>query len=243
MKKKTVFLLILILFSTSLFSYEKETLEKMIDSTIWLMPPSLKGFLNTYKKYLLEGAIETIKKEERTPTEELCKKLNNEIKDLPSFTVKQPTFESIAYRFGVLAGITYLLNDPLREDKSEEVEKIKTDYKYYINRILKKLILTFDGYDNPEFLGESCEYFNNRQMVFEKYVANILFSYYKDGTLVSSSTFDDKSNAFGCAQIILSRSVSDAAKVWLFVWEKMDGDLSDTPYLKKKEKKDEKNKN
>lgn len=233
---KTLILLSLLVFSLSLFSYEKATVEKMIDSCIWLSSPSLKGFLSVYKKEVIEGANEVQESDFNLNSEAICEKLQREFEELPVIASRQPSFEVIANRFGRIAGYVFLLDDPLRESKDEKALEIKQDYSKYIDLKIPKLILTFDGYENPPLKNSFCEYFQKRKEDFQRYLDSILFCYYPDGKRVSSKTFDDRSNAFGAAQRILSRSVSDTAKVWFEVWKKMDGDISGTPFLEKKGK-------
>ena len=94
---------------------------------------------------------------------------------------------------------------------------------------------SFDGYDAPPLAGNLQTYLD-RRMAFEgRYREAVLFCYFPKGERVSSDTFDDRSNAFGVAQVMLSHAASDAAKAWLQVWQAMDGDLSATPYYRPEE--------
>ncbi|MCX7830824.1 MAG: hypothetical protein N2445_07185 [Acidobacteria bacterium] len=234
--KKIAIAVLLLFLSISFFAYGEATVEKMVDSCIWLSSPSLKGFLGVYKKEVIKGVNEVLETDFNSSTELICQKLQNEFEEMPLLASRQPSFEVIANKFGRIAGYVFLLNDPLRESKDERSAEIKQDYKKYIDLKISKLILTFDGYDNPPLENPFCKYFEKRQGDFQRYIDSILFCYFPEGKKVSSKTFDDRSNAFGAAQRILSRSVSDAAKVWLEVWKKMDGDTKGTPFLDKKGK-------
>lgn len=233
---KAFLILSVSLFSLSLFSYGDATIEKMVDSCIWLSSPSLKGFLGVYKKEVIAGVNEVFESDSNLNSEALCTKLEREFEELPVIASRQPSFEVIANRFGRIAGYVFLLDDPLRETKDEKIIEIRLDYSKYIDLKISKLILTFDGYETPPLENPFCNYFQKRKEDFQRYIDSILFCYYPEGKKVSSKTFDDRSNAFGAAQRILSRSVSDAAKVWFEVWKKMDGDISGTPFLEKKGK-------
>lgn len=234
-KKVSLFLLVFS-FSSSFFAYGEATIEKMVDSCIWLSSPSLKGFLGVYKKEVIAGAAEVLEVDTDSTTEAICAKLQNEFKELPILAERQPLFEIIANKFGRIAGYVFLLNDPFRESVDEKALEIREDYKKYIDSQISKIVLTFDGYDNPPLENPFCNYFQKRREDFKRYIDSILFCYFPEGKRVSSKSFDDRSNAFGAAQRILSRSVSDAAKVWLEVWKKMDGDIKGTPFLEKKGK-------
>jgi len=223
-------------FSFSFFAYQEATIEKMIDSCIWLSSPSLKGFLSVYKREVVAGATEVLEIDFNSTAEAICTKLENEFNELPVIAARQPSFEIIANKFGRIAGYVFLLDDPLRETNEERVVEIREDYEKYIETKIYRLILTFDGYENPPLENPFYRYFQKRKEDFKRYVDSILFCYYPEGIKVSSKSFDDKSNAFGAAQRILSRSVSDAAKIWFEVWKKMDGDIKGTPFLEKKGK-------
>lgn len=204
----------------------------MVDSCIWLSSPSLKGFLTVYKKEIIGGVEEVMESDFNLPSETICFKLQKEVESLPTIASRQPSFEVIANGFGRIAGYVFLLDDPLRETKEKKVLEIRRDYKNYIESKISKLILTFDGYENPLMEQAFSNYFQKRSVDFQRYIDSIIFCYYPEGKRVSSKTFDDKSNAFGAAQRILSRSISDTAKIWFEVWKKMDGDIKGTPFLK-----------
>lgn len=208
----------------------------MVDSCIWLSSPSLKGFLAVYKKEIIGGVKEVMESDFNLPSETISSKLQKEFEALPVIASKQPSFEVIANRFGRIAGYVFLLDDPLRKTKEKRVLEINKDYKNYIESKISKLVLTFDGYENPPIEYPFPDYFKKRSKDFQRYIDSILFCYYPEGKRVSSKTFDDKSNAFGAAQRILSRSVSDTAKIWFEIWKKMDGDIKGTPFLNKKGK-------
>ncbi len=235
--KKYVIAFLLLSITFNFFSYGEKSVEKLVDGIIWLSPPSLKGFLGVYKKSVIEGVKDTLMRDKSLSSEEIASRLEKEMDEIKKIPSSQPSFETIAYKFGKSAGFVFLLDDPFREESSEEVEKIKEDYYRYIESRIDRLVLTFDGYDNPPFEKPIAKYFDKRRGDFKRYIDSVLFCYFPDGKMVSSKTFDDRSNAFGVAQIILSRSVSDAAKVWLEMWKNMDGDLKDTPFLEKRVRK------
>ena len=78
--------------------------------------------------------------------------------------------------------------------------------------------------------GDVRGYMEYRLAKERRYQRAVLFCYFPNGRRVSSATFDDRSNAFGVAQLILSHAVSDTAKTWFYLWKEMDGDVSATPF-------------
>ncbi|HNQ78168.1 MAG TPA: hypothetical protein PK747_08770 [Acidobacteriota bacterium] len=232
----------IVLLSTGAFAYGEKTTEKMVDSAVWLAPPSLKGLLTAFRKDTLSGVRETLDTQSGKQDVDLCLALEEEMALLPKLASKQSSFEQIAFHFGKVAALVFLLDDPFRNNEDSRVKEISSDYKEYMERKVAKHILTFEGYASPAFEIPVSGYFEKRKAAFPRYVESVLFCYFPSGERVSSKTFDDRSNAFGVSQIVLSKSVSDAAKVWLHVWKSMDGDVSGTPFLKDKDKGKEKGK-
>jgi hypothetical protein len=230
-------ILTLFFLSTAVFSYGQKTTEKMADSAVWLAPPSLKGLLTVYRANIIEGVKETLDSEADSKDIDLYKKLEEEMALLPKLAAKQSSFEQIAYHFGKIAAFVFILDDPFRIGEDTQVNDISADYKEYIDRKISKHILTFDGYSTPAFETPVSVYFEKRKTRFPRYIQSVLYCYYPSGERVSSSTFDDRSNAFGVAQIIVSRTISDTAKIWFHIWKAMDGDIEGTPFLKERGKK------
>ncbi len=92
------------------------------------------------------------------------------------------------------------------------------------------MVVAFDGYDIPPLNGDVKGYLETHLAKEARYRRALLYCYYPKGKLVSSKTFDDRSNAFGVVQLTLSHGVSDTAKLWFYIWRDMGGDTSATPY-------------
>ena len=202
----------------------------MTASTLRLAPASLRGVLAAYRGYVDRGLLDAVEKERNQPSGVLTAVLQTEIQQIPDLAKRQTPFEEVAYRFGRVAGLAYLLNDPLRDPRDPKLAAICDDYRGYLERKLPLMPLTFDGYDDPPMEGDADAYFRAGLARQARYREALLFCYYKDGRQLSSDTFDDRSNAYGVAQSIASHAVSDAAKTWFYLWGAMDGDLSATPY-------------
>jgi len=209
-------------------------LEKMTGATLRLAPAALRSALGAYRGLVDRGVHDTIDKQGRQPSAVLVAALQAELQEIPSLPKRQSPFEEVAYRFGRVAALNYLLNDPLREADDERLAAVRGDYRGYLDRKLPLMPLVFDGYDNPPLSGDADAYFSldARARRAERYREALLFCYYPGGKAVSSETFDDRSNAFGVAQAAASHAVSDAAKSWFHLWRAMDGDLSATPYYR-----------
>ncbi len=220
----------LLLASVPVSAFGPGVLAKMTSSSLKLAPVSLRGVLSSYRQYVDHGVQETVEKEGRQPAPVLISALQEEIAAMAELPKRQAPFEEVAYRFGRVAALAFLLNDPLRDSDNPKITAIRDDYAKYMERKLPQMPIAFDGYDNPEMTGDADAYFQRRFKGQDRYREALLFCYYPSGKAVSSETFDDRSNAFAVVQTIASHAVSDAAKMWFFIWKAMDGDIAATPF-------------
>lgn len=211
-------------------------LDRMTGATLQLAPASLRSALGAYRGILDRGIMDTMVKESRKPSADILSVLQAEMGEIPNLPKKQAPFEDVAYRFGKVAALAFLLNDPLRESDDPRVSAVREDYRGYVERKLPLMPLAFDGYENPPMAGDAHGYFGlpGHAQRRVRYREAVLFCYYPKGKQVTSESFDDRSNAFGVAQAMASHAVSDAAKTWFQIWKAMDGDISATPYYRPK---------
>lgn len=220
----------LVLASAPAMAFGPGVLAKLTSSSLKLAPASLRGVLSSYRQYVDHGVQETMEKEGRQPAPVLISALQEEIAQMSELPKRQAPFEEAAYRFGRVAALAFLLNDPLRDASDPRITAIRADYSRYMERKLPKMPIAFDGYDSPPMTGDADAYFQQRFKGQDRYREALLFCYYPSGKAVSSETFDDRSNAFAVVQAVASHAVSDAAKMWFFIWKAMDGDISATPF-------------
>jgi len=218
-------------------AYGPETVKRMTDVTLRLAPRSLRAALLANRDHLDRGVADALSTYATSPARDILAEAQKEYAGIPALPNSQVPMEQIAYHFGKLAGLVYAVNDPFTRWQDGRAREIHQDYQKYIERKLPLIFLAFDGYASPPLQGDLQAYLSARMAGEERYREAVLFCYYEEGRRVSSQTFDDQSNAFGAAQVILSHGVSDAAKAWLEVWRAMDGDLSATPYYRPAELK------
>ena len=213
------------------FAYGPQALTRMTEASLRLAPASLRVVLLDYRGDLEKGIRQGL-----DVTYDLPEAIEDRAERLSSTMRKGGDFSRIAREFGVLAGMIFRLHDPFR-NQPDPLGSLEGDYWGYADRILPKLIPTFDGHDSPPIGDSPRTYFQSRLRMQERYRSAIQVSYFPKGKRVSSKTFDDLSNAFGAAQAVLSHAISDTAKLWLVTWAAMDGDLSGTPYYHPKRSK------
>lgn len=216
-------------------AYGPATVKRMTEVTLRLAPRSLRAGLLANRNHLDRGVSDGLGACAACPAQDLLASAQREFAGIPALPSSQVPLEQIAYHFGKLAGLIYAANDPFAWGQDGRARGVRPDYMGYIERKLPLMVFAFDGYGVPPLGGDLQAYLSARMQGGERYRAAVLFCYYPEGRRVSSRTFDDLSNAFGTAQVILSHAASDAAKAWFQVWKAMEGDLSATPYYRPSE--------
>jgi hypothetical protein len=217
----------------ALMAYGPATTHRMAEVTLRLAPPSLRSALLSEREQLERGISDALSDYGTAPRDQVLAEAQREFAGIPGLTSIQAPFPQVAYHFGKLAGLVYVANDPFARSGDGRAKAVRQDYMQYVERKLPLMVFAFDGYTSPPLEGDLGKYLAARMAGGGRYVESVLFCYFPPGGgRASSSTFDDRSNAFGAAQVILSHAVSDAAKAWLQVWQAMDGDLRATPYLR-----------
>jgi hypothetical protein len=210
------------------FGYGPKAVVRMTDGTLRVAPASLRAALLAYEKDLRAGVEEGLAVRDSDPARAAA----TVVEAIPTLAAKQAPFSEIARAYGRLAGLAFQCNDPLRGQENGRLKGLSGDYYGYVERVLPRLPLTFDGY-RAERDGDARAFLAGREPWLERYRKALENDYFPGGHRVSSETFDDLSNAFGTAQSVLSHAVSDAANLWLRAWESMSGDSAATPYLKR----------
>lgn len=221
--------------ATPLFAggaYGRATVNRMTEVTLRLAPVSLRSALLQYRENLDRGVQETLATVDASERESILREAEREYALLPAMARNLEPFDRVAWHFGRLAALAFLANDPLAAKGDPKASEIHQDFLDYLERKQPLMKVSFDGYSTPPFTGDVRAYLGRRLAGEERYRKAILFCYFPTGARVSSSTFDDQSNAFGAGQTVLSHGVSDAAKLWFYAWKSMDGDVSATPFFR-----------
>lgn len=209
-------------------AFGPKTVSRMTEATLRVAPVSLRAALLAYEKDLRAGVEEGLAV--RDPDVGVA--ASAAAAAIPALAAKRAPFSEIARAYGRLAGLAFQANDPFRGHESGALKGLRGDYYGYVERILPRLILTFDGYRSAGD-GGARDFLAGREPWLARYRKALESDYFPGGRRASSGTFDDLSNAFGTAQSVLSHAASDAANLWLLSWEAMNGDTAATPYLKR----------
>jgi len=230
--KKTGMGIAFLLLSLSLSAYGPNTIKRLTSAVKSLASPALRAMLEVYPESLDGGIQSALKEFSGAPAEAVKAAVAAEVGSVARLPKEKAPLDSIVFHFGRVAGLAWVANDPLLFGGDARSREIRPDFENYVERKLNRMMLAFDGYDRPP-LDDSVEsYIAWRIAGGARYRKALFFCYFKGGRRMSSKTFDDRSNAFGVAQVVLSHGISDAAKLWFAMWRSMDGDVSGTPYYR-----------
>lgn len=212
--------------------YGPATVRRMTDVSLRLAPPALRAVLLSNRAQLDRGVAEALAASASATKAAVQREAQQEYDAIQLLPGSQTPFEVIVRHFGRLAGFIFSANDPLAWGHDVRSAGVRADYFRYVEKKLPLMVFTFDGYGKPPMGPDVGAYLADRAVGAGRYESAVLFCYYPRGKRVSSDTFDDRSNAFGVAQLTLSHAASDTAKAWLNLWRAMNGDLSATPYYR-----------
>lgn len=221
---------LLVLAPLLLFALSPRASRRTVDAALRLSPASLRSVLLAHRREVDGGFEEALAEGRGRPRGELVERLQGEMEKAPRLSRDRAPFPAVARSFGRMAGFVWLLDDPFLENPEPALRDVEGDYARYVERKLPLLILSFDGWRSPPLTGDLSGYFGRRALSAQRYREALKTCYYPEGKRVSSETFDDRSNAFGVAQAVLSHAASDIAKVWARAWGTLGGDLSAAPF-------------
>ncbi|MEM7245243.1 MAG: hypothetical protein AAF533_07850 [Acidobacteriota bacterium] len=140
--------------------------------------------------------------------------------------------ESLAYEFGILSHYVALAQDPLHSaaDDPREAQWAGNFLRFAESR-LDRYKIVFPGYyseplqrdDVTGFIHSIC----NRSRRHYPTLARAHVD--ENGQVRQRPNFSDRHPVYGVASLAYSRSVTDTARLWLYVWVRAGGDASNLP--------------
>ncbi len=221
-------------FGTPAFSWTPASHEQFLIRAVHLAPPALKRLILMHKKSLLRGVgghhVEEGSEDGTTMARQVRSLMSQTIEMIQS----QEPFDQVILRLGRIGYLLAEMNNPLVfSDTDPDEQRYADDFMRYMERKLSSFPLIFDGYSDgglssghvKAFLAERLQSTNQRY--------SLLQGAYHDGTRIrSSSEFDERSIPFAIASTGFSHSVSDIARIWLYIWKEANGDLTGTPFYR-----------
>ena len=130
---------------------------------------------------------------------------------------------SVVERLGVLAHLVGDANNPFHAANDDpRLHALGSDFAGFVERKMPKFPTVFYGLDRNFRLAPYIDRTLRRSANFYPLVRE---EYFRGGQRRTSATFDERSTAFGIAQISYSRSVSDLVNLYYYIWKEAGGDV------------------
>lgn len=215
----------------------ESTYQQVALDSLRLAPPTLGHIADRHREQLIRGALSPIASEGgaehlAAPRGIVEKRVAEQADRIVVLINERAPFDKVVYELGILSHYVADLNNPLNTAAGDpRYEKIRKDFETYIARKTDKFTLTFTGHapsplDQRNVTGFATDV-ADRSAKLGPYLMN---SYFPGGQMVSSRTFDDRHTAFGVASISYQNAVGDCARLYLYIWKQVNGDLRGTPF-------------
>jgi hypothetical protein len=220
--------------------------ERAALEAIRMMPAALRLLLERHRDALLAGVHEA-SGAEREPAHNLLPRQTGvsaatDLRDAVLAAIKgidkHAPFSVVAQRFGRVAHYIGDLNNPLRVSDADPREaQWEKDYAAYVESNLAAYPLVFHGWDNAPLDGDGPA--AERLLAFaltasdraRGYYPHLKSAYDPASRIPVAVRFDVRSLPYGIGSLSWSHTVTDTARVWLFIWKQAHGDLYGTPWL------------
>jgi len=212
-----------------------------------MMPASLRLLLDRHRDALLAGLHEEAGRE-ADPAHNLLPRQRGasaaaSLREAALAAIKgidgHANFSVVAQRFGRVAHYVADLNNPARVSDADPKEASwEKDYAAYVESNLGEYPLVFHGWEQAG-LDAAGMTPGERLMAFAQaaslrargYYPPLKAAYDPASKVPLRVRFDVRSLPYGIGSLSWSHTVTDTARVWLFIWRQAHGDLYGTPWL------------
>ena len=215
-----------------------------------MMPAALRLLLDRHRDALLTGLHEASGREHEPAHNLLARPQGataaTSLRDAALAAIKgidgHANFSVVAQRFGRVAHYVGDLNNPMRVSDADPREASwEKDYTAYVQSNLSAYPLVFHGWENAGLDGGTLSV-EKRLMAFAQssssrargYYPHLKTAYDPASKVPVKVRFDVRSLPYGIGSLSWSHTVTDTARVWLFIWKQAHGDLYGTPWLASK---------
>jgi hypothetical protein len=234
---------LVLVYSTLAESWTLRTYQIIVVKSVRLMPASFRNIMLRHKEEILTGSIRPDEFTEaqhtydiRMRTGFLQEQILRLIANIPQKITTHVSFKEVAEDFGKLSHYITDLNDPLiLSDADKREGSYRLDFARYLERNIDQFPWIFEGHDHPLLRKESEQdyLFHIATEAVRRYPL-LGSSYFPNGVLVSSNTFDPRSLPFGIASLSFNHSISNTVQTWFYIWRKAHGDITYTPFYSKR---------
>src|SRR5882672_1222578 len=214
---------------------------RMVRDALKVTPPALRTILLRYEKDLYRGMLDPSRHEDeevhfqdadgrRGMGASAVVRKESEIR--AGLKSRMP-FRAFTYQMGILAHLVADVEFPLNASDADPREPLYREaYRAYIEKSLDKIPFVYDRAPSKTLEAGDLRGFimEGARRAGENY-ALIGRAFNDDGTPRSKDALDERSVPFGIASLSYSHATSDIVRIWMRLWESLNGDLEGTPYL------------
>jgi hypothetical protein len=230
------------LLASSAGAWTSKTYQIVVVKSVRLMPVSFQSVMLRHQEEILTGCLRPDDRTEQEHTYDV-RSGSGYIQDrilelsqtIPRMIYDHKPFKQVAVELGKMAHYMSDLNDPLLlENADAREDQYRTDFAIFTEKNMEKFPWIFHGHEDTRLTQDQLQTYI--QKVAKRAATQYPLlgdSYFPNGKLVSSDTFDWKSLPFGIASLSYSNSITDTVQVWFYTWKKAHGDTTNTPLYKK----------
>jgi len=219
-------------------AWSPATRKQMVEDAVRLVPPALQRLLKRYRRELARGMTLRIPEQEAGHFEhadgsgDLVETATDTMRAAWVALQTGEPLRQVVTRMGRVAHLVGDLDDPLAMSHEDPREPLYAqDYARYVERILPKVRLTLEHRPPQGIDTDSLRSWSRASADWSRdFYDPIGRSYWVDGRLVESRTFDERSIPFGIGSLTYARAVNDLALAWMTIWREGGGDASGALY-------------
>jgi hypothetical protein len=200
------------------------------------MPAALRAALAHYREPLLRGALEPLSAEDgpdhRSPAAggRLDGRLAEEVQALVAALDRPTSFADVARRFGGVAHFVLDASFPPAAGAAEGPEHY-AHFAAFCQSRMERFPLVFGGHADPHLVaGDWPGFVRGLLREAGEDDRRLGRAYAAAGEPPAAAAFDDRSIPFAIGSLSYSRGVTGLVRVWLAAWQRVGGDMAQTPY-------------
>jgi hypothetical protein len=231
-------IVLLLLFPLTATAWTRASDERIARKGAELAPPDLRMLIERFEGDYKAG-LTRAQADEGTETHEyfvlsrqgrLRERIERETRGAIDAIRKGEPMSAVVERLGGLVHLVADANNPFHVAKDDaRLAASHNDYEQYFERRLAKFPTVFYGLD-PNFRLPA--YLDRTFARSARFYPLIAGEYFREGERRTSTSFDDRSTAFGVASISYSRSVTDVVNLYYYIWKEAGGDVRAAAFMR-----------
>jgi len=188
-----------------------------------LMPDFLQRQILKHRSEILKGVVDALK--EIDSTEDLAAQTQAEFDQLLTEVNSKAPFRAICYRLGRISCFAGEVSNPLKDQGAT----VSANVNAFLLQRLRGLPVIVSRIDEKPFAQDSLVDYLTLMHTRNARRGESL----KNGIAQESPEqwHDERSLTYGTCQLIFNDMIVDTARIWLYAWESVGGDISDAPYF------------